>query len=499
MPRHRLVWPLHRSIPGAGRAALLMLCAALWFGCPPARAARAPDLNLADTVADVMPTAVAIVATTVEPSGGAKDQPPKVSHERGSGFIVDPDGTIVTNKHVVSGASEVTVTLDSGISLPATVVGESTKADIAVLRVTPRRPLPTARWGDSNKVRVGDTVIAIGNPLGFDSSVSAGIVSALNRNIMESPFDDYIQTDAAINHGNSGGPLFNIKGEVVGMNSVIFAPDNGGFIGLGFAIPSNDVRFVVDQIRRYGFVKAGQIGVQFQDVNPNLRESLGLPVGAGGAIVVEVDPSGGAAQAGIRVGDVILQVRNQRITDARALARAIVISRVGAKAPIQVWRDGAVQKFDVAVTQAPETMPSGPAGAQYPRSAAESMAQGLGLALEPATQVASASAPGNRPADRTGPGSGTQQATNPSASRTQMDGARVSRVDPGSAAAQAGLKVGDVIVMTERGGVSSPTDVMRALDSARMANKEYAPILVRGPDGDLRWTALAAHALKPAR
>lgn len=278
------------------------------------------------------------------------------------------------------------------------------------------------------------------------------------------------------------------------MNSVIFAPSNGGFIGLGFAIPSNDVRFVVDQIRRYGFVRAGHVGMQFQDVSDTLRESLGLPIDAGGAIVVEVDPADTAAKAGIHVGDVVLRVRNERITDARALARAIASSRVGAKAPMEVWRDGAVQKFDVAVTQAPEAMPSGPAGASYPRDAAQSMATGLGLTLEPVTPSASAAtATAAKPATTpSGPDGGTQPATNPLAGRTQMDGARVSRVEPGGAAAQAGLKAGDVIVMTERGGVSGPLDVMRALDSAQMANKEYAPLLVRGADGTLRWTALAA-------
>jgi serine protease Do len=475
MPAHTI----RRRWRGSSVLAGLLLAA-------PAVSTRAvpPPPNLPDVVAQLLPTVVAVSASWMDGrTDGSSGTPPKLHHELGSGFVIDPEGYIVTNKHVVDKATDLEVRLPDGSHLKAALVGRSEKTDIALLRVQPERPLSSARFGDSDRLRVGEAVIAIGNPLGFDNSVSAGIVSALNRNIMESPFDDYIQTDAAINHGNSGGPLFNMQGRVVGMNSVIFAPGTyGGSIGLGFSIPSNDVQFVVNQIRRYGYVRAGTFAMQFQDLNDRLRESLGLPSGIGGAIVVEVAPGGPASQADIQLGDVVLRVGGRRITDARALARAIAVSRVGFKTEVEVWRSNAIVRTEVVAALAPDAAPSGVAGPAFPQAAADRMAKRLGLTLvpadeaEPSTSSASASA-------RTSPNQG---------SPPSHSGARVVAVVPSSAAAEAGLAPGDVILMTDRGPVSDPRDLMRALQESRMAGRPFTPLLVRDKDNNVRWLALSS-------
>ena len=227
----------------------------------------------------------------------------------GSGFMIDPGGVIVTNRHVIEGASDITVVLQSGQSFRATLMTAAGIADVALLHIASTVALPVLSFGDSDKVRVGDQVLAIGNPLGLGGSVTRGIVSALNRDIRETPFDDFIQTDAAINHGNSGGPLFNESGEVIGMNTAIYgAPEdlNSGSIGLAFAMPSNDVRFVVQRLLQYGRVRAGSIGVRLQRLTPTLADALQLHRLDGG-LVAGVDPGGPGEQAGIQDGDVIQQ------------------------------------------------------------------------------------------------------------------------------------------------------------------------------------------------
>lgn len=480
--RTRPFQTIRRCWRGCGVLASLPLLAVAVV--PVAQAAVPPPSNLPDVIAQVLPTVVAVSASWMD-SGidGASGTPPKLHHELGSGFVIDPEGYIVTNKHVVDQATELEVRLPDGSRVKAALVGKSEKADIALLRIRPERPLASARFGDSDKLRVGESVVAIGNPLGFDNSVSAGIVSALNRNIMESPFDDYIQTDAAINHGNSGGPLFDMKGQVVGMNSVIFAPGTyGGSIGLGFAIPSDDVRFVVDQIRRYGYVKAGNFAMQFQDLTDKLKDSLGLPNDSGGAIVVEVASGGPASTAGIRLGDVVLQVGGRRITDARALARAIAISRIGSKTPVEIWRNNSVLRTEVVATLAPDAAPAGAAGPAFPKAAADRMAQRLGLTLvraeEPEQSASAATVAGNA-----SPGQGTPP---------PRSGARVVDVVSQSAASDAGLAPGDVILMTDRGPVTDPQDLMRALQDSRMAGRPFTPLLVRDKENKVRWIALSS-------
>jgi serine protease Do len=421
----------------------------------------------------LLPTVVVVVATRID-TGGADDHAAKLSRERGSGFIVDSGGFIVTNKHVVDGASEIRVTLSDGTNLDARLAGKSQQTDIALLAVHPRRPLPAVKFADSDKIRVGEDVIAIGNPLGFANSVSAGIVSALNRDIMESAFDDYIQTDAAINHGNSGGPLFDRRGKVIGMNSVIFAPgDYGGSIGLGFAIPANDIQFVIGQLRQHGTVRMGSLGIQFQEVTETLRESLALPQDAAGAIVVEVASGSPAAKAGLQVGDVILQFAGQPVTDARAFARAIAKAPTNARSSVQAWRDGRVMKLEVVAEVAPDKAPAGAAGPSIPQAVAARAAHRFGLSLEAASgaaSVASAAADGVAPASERG--------------------ARVAEVAENSAASEAGLVVGDVILMANHAPVTSATEIMRALHASRASGREFAPLLVQSPDGAIRFVAM---------
>ncbi len=255
----------------------------------------------------------------------------------GSGFVIDPQGLIVTNNHVIEGADEITVNFPDGLSLKADIVGKDEKTDLAVLRVKSATPLPAVSFGDSDKALVGDWVMAIGNPFGLGGTVTAGIISARNRDIAAGPYDDFIQTDAAINRGNSGGPLFDMDGNVIGVNSAIISP-SGGSIGIGFAIPSSIVRHTVDQLIQYGETRRGWIGVRIQAVTPELAEGLGLDK-ARGALVAEVTPGGPAEKAGIKGQDVILKFDGKDVRDSRALPRAIADSEIGKTASVEVWRD----------------------------------------------------------------------------------------------------------------------------------------------------------------
>jgi serine protease Do len=421
-----------------------------------------------DTVAGrLLPSVVVVTATKIDT--GTDHQPAQVSRERGSGFIVDPAGFIVTNKHVIDGASEIRVTLSDGTNLPATLTGKSQQTDIALLQIHVGRRLPAARLADSDRIRVGESVIAIGNPLGFANSVSGGIVSALNRNIMESAFDDYIQTDAAINHGNSGGPLFDHSGKVIGMNSVIFAPgDYGGSIGLGFAIPSNDVQFVVDQLRSHGSVRIGTIGIQYQEVTDSLRDSIGFPSGSDGAIVAEVAAGSPGATAGLHVGDVVLEFAGRHVTDARALARAIARATINGKSAIKIWRDGHVMTLSVTAVPAIDKEPAGAGGPMIAQAAAEKAALRFGLSIDPPT---STDARDGLPTK-------------------EQSGARVTGVAQNSAASEAGLRIGDLILTADHTPVSNAGEIMRALHASRVAGRRFAPLLVQDNDGTMRFVAM---------
>jgi serine protease Do len=290
--------------------------------------------------------------------------PPRRGTVFGSGFIIDPSGIILTNQHVIDGAVQVNITVRGMPPLQASIIYAGNRIDLAMLKVNAGTPLMAAKLGDSDTAQVGDPVVAIGNPLGIGESASAGIVSALNRNLKESIYDDFIQTDASINHGNSGGPLFNLNGEVIGIDSALYAPGTEtGSVGLGFALPINVVKFVVDEVLTAGHVHIGYIGVLRQSMTPTLAAAAGLTQ-ARGAIVTEVTVPG-PAQGTVQVGDVILEVGGEQFADTRALARMVAMAPIGHSLPILLWRNGAQRTVAVTVAEMPNVaQPNTPAAVQ---------------------------------------------------------------------------------------------------------------------------------------
>ncbi|MEM7614041.1 MAG: Do family serine endopeptidase, partial [Pseudomonadota bacterium] len=269
-----------------------------------------------------------------------RERAPRMQQGMGSGFIVESGGVVVTNNHVVDGADEITVILDDGTEYEAELVGSDTRVDIAVLRIE-AEDLPTVTWGDSDAVQVGDWAVAIGNPLGLNGTVTAGIVSARGRDINSGPYDDYLQVDAAINRGNSGGPLFDVAGQVIGVNTAILSP-SGGNIGLGFAIPSEQAQDIVADLIEDGSVERGWIGVAIQPLSRDIADTLGLDETLG-ALVAEVTPNSPAAEAGLRSGDVILRFNDDAVEELRDLTRAVADAPVGGAASIDIWRNAGVQ------------------------------------------------------------------------------------------------------------------------------------------------------------
>jgi serine protease Do len=349
-----------RFLPGflvAGFCAVLFSASAVARGAPE---------SFADLSAQLLPTVVNISTSQTlkanarnpmlqAPPGSPLEElfknfsgPSQPRHvtSLGSGFIIDPSGLVVTNNHVIDDADQITVTLNDGTSLPAKVVGRDDKTDLALLKIGARRPLPAAHFGDSDRARIGDWVIAIGNPFGLGSTVTAGIVSARNRNINSGPYDEFLQTDAPINRGNSGGPLFDMGGNVVGINSAIYSP-SGGSVGIGFAIPSNLARDIIAQLRQFGQVRRGWVGVNIRQVTPDLIGGLGLPAPTG-ALVGQVTPNGPAARAGIRTGDVILAFDGKRIPDPGTLSRLAAAAPIGKTVNVEVLRQR--QRLNLPIT-----------------------------------------------------------------------------------------------------------------------------------------------------
>ncbi len=278
---------------------------------------------------------------------------PRQKRERvsqGSGFIISSKGLIVTNNHVIENAKSISVVLEDGTRLQASVVGRDTSTDLALLRVNHSKNLPAISWGNSDKTRVGDWVIAIGNPLGFGGSVTAGIVSARGRNIRSGPYDDFIQTDAPINRGNSGGPLFDLSGKVIGINTAIISP-SGGSIGIGFAIPSALARNIVEQLERHGEARRAWMGIAFQSLTPEIAESVGLKINSGGIIVSGVVAKSPASKAGIKSGDVITAYNRKKISRDNRLPLMVAETPVGTRVPVEVWRDGKRRVLSLTVAR----------------------------------------------------------------------------------------------------------------------------------------------------
>jgi serine protease Do len=403
--------------------------------------------------------------------GGGGDQPDQPAHRGqalGSGFIIDPSGIIVTNNHVIEGADEITVTLHDGTSLKAKLIGKDEKSDVAVLKVDSPTPLPSVPFADSDTARVGDWVLAIGNPFGLGGSVTAGIVSARGRDIRQGPYDDFIQTDAAINRGNSGGPLFNMDGQVIGINTAIYSP-SGGSIGIGFSIPSNMAKVVVEQLRDFGRAKRGWLGVQIQQVTPDIADGVGLKP-PHGAMVAGVTENGPAAAAKIRGGDIILKFNGQDVKEMRNLQRIVAETQIGKQVPVVLWRDGKEQTVLASIGELPDDVQQASATAPAPTKAPASTSvdiTGMGMKVAPLSDAL----------------------RNKFNIGADQKGVVVTDVAGNGAAGQRGVKAGDVIVEVQQESVSTPGDVQDRVERFRKQGRKTVLMLIQSSDG-LRWVPL---------
>jgi serine protease Do len=369
----------------------------------------------------------------------------------GSGFIIDAAGYVVTNDHVVGKADKIDVTLTDGRKFDAKLIGRDEKTDLAMLKIEAEKPLPFVTFGDSDKVRVGDAVMAVGNPFGLGGTVTTGIVSARQRDIHAGPYDNFLQIDAAINRGNSGGPAFNMNGEVIGVNTAIYSP-TGGSVGIGFAIPSSTAKQVTGELREHGKVDRGWLGVQIQEVTPEIGSSLGIEP-AKGALVAAVTPDSPAAKAGLKQGDVILSVDGQSIERLKDLTFHVAGRKAGDKMSMSVWRDG--KKRDMQATIASmQKEQLAQAGDNSP-SARENTGA-LGLALAPITPEAR---------QRFGLNDETK-------------GVVIASVRPDSAAAEAGLRQGDVVLSVNQAAVTAPRQVSEQVDKARKDGRPAVLVLI---------------------
>ena len=393
---------------------------------------------------------------------GERPSRPRRSQALGSGFVISEDGFIVTNNHVIEGADEILIEFFEGGELEATVIGTDKNTDLALLKVESDTPLSFVPWGDSEASRVGDWVMAMGNPLGQGFSISAGIISARGRALSGS-FDDFIQTDAAINRGNSGGPLFNMDGQVIGVNTAILSP-NGGSIGIGFSMASNVVTRVVDQLREFGETRRGWLGVRIQDVTDDVAEAMGLEKTAG-ALVTDV-PEGPGKEAGIQQGDVILNFDGRDVVDTRGLVRQVGNTEVGKAVRVMVWRDGKTQTLMVTLGRREEAESAVPAAQTAP--APDEPVEMMGLTLSPVTETLRGEL--DLPAGATG--------------------LVVVDVDEASEAFEKGLRAGDLITEAGQQKVEAVSDLTDRIDEAREAGRKSLLLLVRRA-GDPRFVALS--------
>ena len=471
------------------------VAATLAFASPASAAVRGPD-NIAD-VAEQVIDAVVNVSTSqkVDPrvetlpdvppgspmeeffdqffknhrgQGGDQDQMPHRVTSLGSGFIIDPSGVVVTNNHVIADADEINVILNDGTKLPATLIGKDSKADLALLRVKTDHPLKAVKFGDSDKLRLGEWVIAIGNPFSLGGTVTAGIVSARNRDINSGPYDNYIQTDAAINRGNSGGPLFSLNGEVIGVNTAIISP-SGGSIGIGFAVPSDTAMPVLDQLRQYGETRRGWLGVRIQQVTDDIADSLNIKP-ARGALVAGVDEKGPAKPAGIEAGDVIIKFDGKDIHEMRDLPRVVADTPVGKDVDVTIVRKGQEENHTVKLGRLEDgekqaaLTPNKDAAPDQPTIVQKTL--GLNLAnmsddLRKRYKIKDA-----------------------------VKGVVITGVEAQSAAADKRLNAGDVIVEVSQEAVGDTDALQKRVDQLKKEGRRSALLLVANADGELRFVAL---------
>ncbi|MBI3705806.1 MAG: Do family serine endopeptidase [Rhizobiales bacterium] len=492
----------NRRVRPAGRAVLAIFAAAaiVWPLLSDPVSARGPD-NISD-VAEAVIDAVVNVSTkqSVDISSGAMPQlPPGSPFEEffeeffknrrgpggqggqnghpqmprrvsslGSGFIIDASGLVVTNNHVISEADEVSVILNDGTTLKAEVLGRDTKTDLALLRVKSDKPLKAVKWGDSDKLRLGEWVIAIGNPFNMGGTVTAGIVSARNRDINSGPYDNYIQTDAAINRGNSGGPLFNLNGEVIGVNTAIISP-TGGSIGIGFAVPSKSALAVIDQLREYKEVRRGWLGVRIQQVDDQIADSLNIKP-ARGALIAGIDDKGPAKPAGIEPGDVVVKFDGKDIKEMRDLPKIVAETPVGKDVEVVIIRKGVEEKKTVKLGRlddAPKQVSLTPKKDTPEEKPVVKKALGLDLANL------------------------TDELRKKHKIKDKVKGVLIAGVEANSPAAEKGLRTGMVIAEVQQQPVTNATEMQALIDKAKKDGRKAVVLLVVSPEGDPSFVALS--------
>ncbi len=485
------------------RAARLAFATVAVLGlAAPTAFAKGPD-SLSDLATQVSDAVVNISATqTIESKRGKGDMPglppgmgpgapfddlfeeffkrrqgqgmPEMPRQRrssslGSGFVIDSSGIVITNNHVIADANEVTVILNDGQKLKAEILGKDQKVDVAVLKVKPEKPLKAVKFGDSDKAKVGDWVLAVGNPFGLGGSVTAGIVSARNRNIDSGPYDNYIQTDASINKGNSGGPLFNMDGEVIGINTAILSP-SGGSVGIGFATPANTVQPVIDQLQQYGETRRGWLGVRIQNVDDAIAETLNLG-SIRGALVAGVDDKGPSKPAGIKAGDVIVKFDGKPIKESRDLPKLVAATPVGKDVELVIVRGGKEQSKTVKLGRLEdgEKVAARDAGKDKPESGGGASQTTLGLELSRLTDELRA--------------------------RYQIKdsvkgGVLITSVDPNSSAAEKRLQAGEILLEVNQEPVSDPADAVKKIKALKESGKKTALLIVANGQVDAHFVAL---------
>ncbi len=477
--------PQTRLTPVADVARPTQLAAANDTRATPRMLENSSPFSFADLVERVSPAVVTITSETMTTENDSDDQQenipapfrdlfnqfnknqPQKPHKAisaGSGFIIDKTGLIVTNNHVVDNGKKITVKLPDGRSFEAKLMGTDPATDIALLKVKSDKPLPTVEFGDDRQLRVGDWVVAVGNPFGLSNSVTAGIVSSIGRDIGAGNYNDFIQIDAPINRGNSGGPTFDLRGQVIGMNSMIFSP-SGGSVGIGFAIPAATIHDVVGQLQAHGKVSRGWLGVSIQSVTPEIASSLGIK-DQKGALVADVVPNGPAAKAGFEQGDIVTAINGQAVDDNRDLTRKVALVASGQTATFTVVRQGKLQNIRAEIGNRPEdkvaaNIPNTPSS-----PSATGVAMGLGLA-----------------------------ALTPDARKTfnlaeSTSGVLITKVDPNSDAAEKGLQPGDVVQRVGGRPVHTPAEVQTGVTEAQKGGRKSVLLLVASSQGGSRFVAV---------
>jgi serine protease Do len=397
------------------------------------------------------------------------ERSPRRVNSLGSGFIIDASGIVVTNNHVISEADEVSVILNDGTKLKAEIIGRDSKVDLAVLKVKSDKPLKAVSFGDSEKLRLGEWVIAIGNPFSLGGTVTAGIVSARNRDIKSGPYDNYIQTDASINRGNSGGPLFNLEGQVIGVNTAIISP-SGGSIGIGFAVPSKTVVAVIDQLRQFGETRRGWLGVKIQPVTDDIGEALNIKP-ARGTLIAGVDDAGPAKTGGIETGDVILKFDGKDIKDPRDLQRIVADTPVGKDVDVVVIRKGKEEKKTVKLGRLED---------------GEKQA-----AAKPDPGVAAKSLPAVKRTLGLDLASINDDLRKRYKIKDSVKGVVITAVDPNSPAAEKQLAPGHVIVELQQQPVSTAEELQQRIDQLKKEGRKTVALLVANAEGDTQFVALS--------